>query len=93
MYKFRPMRRICPLLFAPLCLAGCDGHSDFGLGTGFAAFFEIIIQAFYLEILAHVFIIVGAVLTVLFLAAALGLVIFLRDRKTKDTRPKEIDPD
>jgi len=73
-------------------LGGCDGNLNLGCGTAFVAFFDIIIRAFYLEILGHLLIVTLIVLTILTVTTALGFFRKSRNGQTRDAPPKDSDP-
>ena len=62
-----------------------------GFGSAFTAFFEIIIQAFYLEVMGHLLIVASIILIALSVMTALGFSKKPRDDHTKDTPQKDSD--
>jgi len=80
------------LLLVPLTLGGCDGNSNLGCGPAFAAFFDIIIRAFYLEIMGHLLIVTSIVLTILTVATALRFFRKSHNDQNQNAPPKESDP-
>ena len=72
-------------------MGGCDGNLNLGCGTAFVAFFDIIIRAFYLEILGHLLIVTLIVLTILTVTTALGFFRKSRNGQTRDAPPKDSD--
>ena len=80
------------MLLLDLALGGCDGNLNLGCGTAFAALFDIIIRAFYLEILGHLLIVTLIVLTILTVTTALGFFRKSHNGQTKDAPPKDSDP-